>query len=256
MAEEKYVELSADQKRLALKRLNEAYHSMQTLHHWIQEDTLNHDMKESLPQLARGYLQDVCEAIGATGEEPDRFKEMTKSLNKARNKEIEELKLALQNADGLVSVPTHVKNIHDALYAWWNEDGFEYIRDVQVTAGGLVKLEFGFMLHRGARTYSKTPDTDEKNAADKYERLKAQGFIFHEEDSENDLLDCDQNRQLLTKMIQKRLPSALITVFKNHVIFQDGPNKGKFRLRGLETVVYEIEDIDKLVKEQATQAGA
>lgn len=245
--------LNEDQKAVVEREIKSAYSAMATLLEWVKTDSLREDMKETLPKLVDGYMKTVKETIGFTGEESEREKEMTESIGQYYQKQIKELQQALENQSSISSISANVEIAFKKIDKWWDIEGFDFIRDKQITAGGAVKLELSFMMDSLTSRYSKTPVSDKEELKTKVQYMMDKGYQFTPKKRGYglDLIDNDTNRKLLEKMIKDAFPSARIWSFSNHLRHTNNEKDDYFILRGVEVTIIELSDIDNLtVKEK------
>lgn len=248
MEEEKVVTLNEDQKEVVLRRSKDAYFAIKQLNDWVQSDSLSEEMRETLLSLTKSYLTEIQKTVGYTGEEPDHIKEMTKQLNQNLHDRITELEAMVNNQNSLLSVKQQLKSIDDKLNKWWDDEGFNYIKDISFSSGGNIKVNFGFMLENLSLRYSDTPHSDKEALKDKIQDFVDKGFIFAKTDrgNEKNLIDCDKNKELLIQMIRDTFPSAKVISFTNHLFMEKGPDKDKHILRYFEVYIYDYSDIENL----------
>lgn len=248
MQEEKKVVLNADQKEVVQRRCKDLFFAVKQLDEWVQSDSLTEEMRETLPSLATHHLDDIKKTVGCTGEEPDHLKEMTKSLNKAREEHIAELEKMVINQNSLLVVKQQLKAIGEKINKWWDEKGFNYIRDITFSENGNLVINFGFMLDSLSLRYSDTPDSDKKAAKEKVQGFIDKGYIFckSQHSNDKDLIDCDDNRKLINELIKSTFPSAKICKWENHIYMENGPDKDKYHLRSFEVYIYDYQDIVNL----------
>lgn len=249
MDEKKNVVLNADQKAVVEKRSKDVFFAIQQLNKWVQSNSLTEDMREALPNLATNHLLAIKEAVGFTGEEPDHLKEMTRAMNQSLHDRIEELEMMLSNQNSLLTVKQQLNAINEKINKWWDEEGFNYIQDITFTGNGTIKVVFGFMLDSSSSLmFSKTPHSDKESLKAKIQSLVDQGFIFAKKDHGNDkdLIDCDQNRELLIKVVMSAFPSAKVISFRNHLFMDKGVDENNYILRDFEVYIYNYEDIENL----------
>lgn len=210
--EDKKITFNENQKAVVEREIQSAYTSMATLLEWIKTDSLSQDMKETLPKLIDGYMRTVKETIGFTGEESLHEKEMTKAVLKQYYKQIKELEKALENTQSISSISANVEIAFNKIEKWWDVEGFNYIKEKQITTGGTVKLVLGFMLSSSTSRYSKTPISDKEQLITKVQYLMDKGFEFTPKQRGYDLglIDNDNNRKLLETLIKKAFPSCKI----------------------------------------------
>lgn len=246
------VQLNEDQKAVVEREIKSAYSALSTLLDWVKKDELSEDMKETLPSLVNSYLATVKEAIGYTGAESEREKEMKESVGQYYQNQIKELKQALENQHSVAGVTAQVKLACDKIDKWWDIEGFQYIREQSITGNGNAIVKFGFMLDTCASSYSETPVSDKKEKQTKVQYLMEKGFQLTPKKNgfDLDVLDNDNNRKLLLHMIKEAFPSATIVNFENHVRRTNDEQENHFILREMKVIIYDLHDIDALHVEE------
>lgn len=246
------MKFNEDQKAVVEREIKSAYSSLATLLEWVKTDSLREDMKETLLKLVDNYMRTVKETIGFTGEESEREKETTESIGQYYQKQIADLEKALENQQSITSISANVELVFKKLDKWWDIEGFNYIREKQITAGGFVKLELGFMLDSFTSSYSKTPISDKEELRTKVQYLMDKGFRFTPKKRGYglDVIDNDSNRNLLEKLIKESFPSAKIWSFNNHLRRTNKEKDDHFILRGVEITIPEMTDIENLKVEE------
>ncbi|MCA1066077.1 hypothetical protein QTG56_25695 (plasmid) [Rossellomorea sp. AcN35-11] len=241
-----------DQKEVVEREIKQAYSSMATLLEWVKDDSLSEDMKETLPKLVDNYMNTVKETIGFTGKESEREKEMTESIGQYYQKQINDLEKALESQQSISSIAANVELAFKKIDKWWDVEGFNFIKERSITAGGIAKLELGFMIDSFTSRYSKTPSSDKEKLKTKVEYLMEQGFTFTPKRRGYglDLIDNDNNRNLLEVMIKKAFPSARIWSFNNLLRRTNKEDDDHFILRSVEMTVIDLGDIEALEVEE------
>ncbi|MEK3976081.1 hypothetical protein [Psychrobacillus sp. FSL K6-1267] len=248
------MKFTEDQKAVVEREIKQAYSAMATLLEWVKTDSLREDMKEALPSLVDSYMKTVKETIGFTGEESEREKEMTESIGQYYQKQINDLEKALESQQSVSSISAIVKVAFERIEKWWDIEGFNYIREKEITAGGIVKLELGFMLDSFTSYYSTTPVSDKEQLKTKVQYLTDQGFEFTPKKRGYglDLIDNDNNRKLLEKVIKTAFPSARVWSYTNHLRSTNNEQDDRFILRGVEMTIIDLSDIENLQIEEKT----
>ncbi|WP_121616658.1 hypothetical protein [Virgibacillus halodenitrificans] len=248
MLEEKKIVLNADEKEVVERRSKDLFFAVKKLNDWVQSDSLTEEMRETLPTLVNRHLDDIKACVGFTGEEPDHLKQMTKSLNKAREEQIAELEKIVESKNSILTVKQQLKEITDKINNWWDVKGFNYIKDITFLENGIIVVNFGFMLNSLSLRFSDTPNSDKKAAEEKFQRFIDNGYIFAKSESscDRDLIDCKVNRNLLSALIKSSFPSAKITKWENHIYLNKGPDQDSFYLRSFKVYIYNYEDIVNL----------
>ncbi|MEK3975537.1 hypothetical protein [Psychrobacillus sp. FSL K6-1267] len=248
------IKFTEDQKAVVEREIKQAYSAMATLLEWVKTDSLREDMKEALPSLVDSYMKTVKETIGFTGEESEREKEMTESIGQYYQKQINDLEKALESQQSVSSISAIVKVAFEKIEKWWDIEGFNYIREKEITAGGTVKLELGFMLDSFTSNYSTTPVSDKEQLKTKVQYLTDQGFEFTPKKRGYglDLIDNDNNRKLLEKVIKAAFPSARVWSYNNHLRSTNNERDDRFIIRGVEMTIIDLSDIENLQIEEKT----
>lgn len=240
--------LTEDQKAVVERELKSAFDSMAMLLQWIKDGSLREDMKETLPNLIDGFMKTVKETIGFTGEESEREKEMNESIGQYFQKQIKDLEVALESQNSISSISANVEHAFRKIDKWWDIEGFEYIRKKQITGGGIMKFELGFSLDSFTSNYSKTPVTDKESLKTKIQYLMDEGFEFtpKKRGYRLEVIDNDNNRKILIKMIKDAFPSAKIWKFNNHLRLMRDEQESFLIIRGVEVTIPELNDVENL----------
>lgn len=247
--ENKIIKLSKDEKSIVKREINSIFGSLKALYDWIEEDKLVEDMKENLPKLIDYNLNGVKKAIGYTGELTEREKSIEAAIIADQQQEIDSLKSAVKESNQLSSVCANTISIFEKIKKWWEIEGFEYLQDKKINAGGLVEINFGFMLNSMLSNYSETPETDKENLQTKVEYMKDKGFEFMKDSL--DILDNDNNRHLLMDMMEEAFPSSKVVKFENHCRSRLGSRERIFIIRSFQVIIENIKDVENLdIKEK------
>jgi len=243
---------TSDQKAVVEREVKNAYSTMATLLEWVESDSLTGDMRETLPNLIEGYLKTIKDAIGFTGEESERMKELNKSMGQYLEEQIKDLEKALENHDSIGAISANVKQAFKKVNKWWDIEGFEYIRKEKISSGGTMQLELGFSLDSFTSYYSTTPITDKEAVKTKVQYLMEKGFQFapKKRGFGSEILDNDNNRALLIEIIKEAFPSARITRFDNRLRLTNDVKDDCFTIIGVEVIVMNLLDVEKLHVEE------
>lgn len=248
MEEKKGLTFTEDQKEVVARRSKDIHFAINQLNEWVGSNSLTEEMKETLPRLAEQHLDDIKKTIGVSAGELDRLKEMTRSLNKAREERMKELEGMVENQNSILIVKQQLQSIGEKITKWWNKEGFGYVKEITFSPGGHIIVKFGFMLRNLSLRYSDTPNSDRKKMGDKIKNFIDEGYIFAkgEDTSEKDLIDCDANRLLLTRLVKSIFPSAEINSWENLRYMEKGPDSDKHFLRLFTVYINDYEDIEKM----------
>ena len=239
-----------DQKAVVARDIKKAYGAMSSLLEWVDDDSLCEDMRESLPKLIDSYMKNVKDAIGFTGKESERDKEITESIGQHYQKQIKNLEDALENQHSIASIAANVEIAFKKIEKWWDVEGFNYIHEKTVVSGGKIQVNLGFMLNTFTSMYSDTPVSDRKQAKTKLQYLKDQGFMFTPKVRGNgvDLIDNEYNRGLLEGLITDAFPSAKIWSHQNRRLSHKDDDT--FILKYLEFIICDLKDVEQLTIEE------
>ena len=242
------IKFSEDQKAVIEREVNGVYEALAMLLHLVKNDNLNEIIKESMPNLIDSHLNTIKESIGFIGGESERTKEIRQSLNRHKQKQIEDLEKALSNQNSIESITATVKVALDKIKKWWDIEGFQYIRDNSITANGYISLKLGISLDTLSSRYSKTPVSDQENLQTKIQYLMDKSFQFTPKKSGYglDLIDNDKNRTLMKELIKNAFPSAVIFGFQNYFRRTNSEKDDYFVLKEIDVMIYELSDVEKL----------
>lgn len=246
------LKFTEDQKAVVEREIKNAYSAMSTLLGWVKDDSLHEDMKETLPKLVDNYMKTVKETIGFSGEESEREKEITESIGQYYQKQIKDLEKALESQQSISGIAATAELAFKKIDKWWDIEGFHFIKEKSVTGGGVIKLELGFMLSSFASRYSTTPVSDKEQLKTKVQHFKDQGFEFTPKKRGYglDLIDNDNNRNLIEKIIKEAFPSARVWSYHNHLRRTNKEEDDHFVLRSVEMTIVDLGDIENLTIEE------
>lgn len=235
-----------DQKAVALKTLKDMFFAVKQLRDWISEDNLSQEMAGILPQLIEGHFTDISKLLNYESVLTKEKEERHQRIREA-NRRIRELEKQLGDNKPIDGLKEQLQLLASRVSSWWNKYGFYHVSDVVFTEYGLYKARFCFMLDH-LYTFSETPVTDKKNRKQRVQELIEEGWdIYYEEGGRSPkLVDNDNNRSRLVKLIQTRFPSAKIVRTRNWCT----DNEDVFVYRDIEVYIYNLHDIVSLSEGQ------
>ncbi|MNW54193.1 hypothetical protein D3C74_317860 [compost metagenome] len=242
--EEKLISLSEDQKAVLLKSLKDLHFANAQLHEWVSKDGLSEDMSKTLPSLIESYFGEIAKVLNYESylleEKEERYAEIRKA-----NQTIHELEQKLGSNKPVDGLSEQLQHLSKTVRLWWNIEGFNYVSEEKFHPYGGFNAQFSFMLDsRSMRLLSETPVTDERNTKQHVQHLIDMGFEFTDfEDGRSEklkLVDNQNNRTLLTKMLKERFPSIKIHQWDNRNSYSD---PDKFVLWHIDATIYELSDI-------------
>lgn len=246
----KKVILNEDEKAVVEREIKSVFNALSTLMHWVQDDTLTEEMKESIPNIVESSMKKVNEKIGYTGNKSERAKEMEESYISYLQGEVKKLENTLKDSSSMSGLSSNAKLAFDKIKKWWSTEGFYYISEQKITEGGAIVVKFGFMLESFTSFYSDTPETDKKKLQTKKEYLEDQGFQFSKvERADKNIIDNDKNRKLLRKLVKEAFPSAEVFSYENNLHRTTKSNDDEYIIRYFDVTISDLSDIDKLVIE-------
>ncbi|AKG36114.1 hypothetical protein [Paenibacillus durus] len=240
MTHEANVTFTADDKAVVLKSTKDLFFAAKQLHEWISTDDLSQEMAGILPSLIESHFGEIAKQLGyesvLTKEKEERHREIRKANERIR--ELENQMGEARPVDGLKEQITHLTSI---VSDWWREYGFRHVSDAGLTQYGFYKAKFCFMLEYMGSTFSDTPVTDKAQHKSRLEQLQEEGWNigFDKRGNEPHLIDNDNNRTKLIKLIESRFPSAKIVRTRNH--YSD--RRGHYEFRDIEVYIYDLHDI-------------
>lgn len=245
--DETKVILNTDQKAVVERDVKKVYGTLVQLLNWVNEDALTVEMKETLPSIIDSCMKDVKKAIGWTGEESEREKEMKQSIGHYYEQKVKELEQALAAQNSIAGVPANIQLITNRIEKWWKVAGCNYVKDIFIRKTGKIEVHFGFSFSPLMTSYSETPVTDQVKAKTKIEYLEEKGFQFVNRkmgQGDVDVIDNDVNRKLLHELITGAFPSAKIYQIENYMRY---PEANTFIIRSMEVIIHDINDVEQLI---------
>lgn len=239
------VQLTPDNKVVALKTISELSGELGSLHEMIKKNELYPDMANVIPSLLEHNIADLCKALGYDSDNDKKIKERYAELRKANDK-IRELERKLGEQKDIDIFPEVMKILSEKIKTFWKKEGFGHVSDISFTAYGHCRVKFSGMLfpERGLLIHSETPVSDAKAASQWIQDLKDRGFTLRKESpdsrEEQFVLYDDKNVKLLCDMIYKRFPSAKIFNINNYLAHN---KKDIYEFRDIEIMVYDLSDI-------------
>lgn len=239
MDNETVVILIPDEKELLLKSASDLFFAAQELHKRVSGDKLTEDMKDILASLIESHFIGVAKILNYTShltlEHEQRFVEIRNA-----NGRIHELERMLADSKPIDGLKEQLQKLYETVRDWWNNDGFHHVGEFEFGSYGVAKMEFNFMLDRSSM-FSSTPASDRLTKVQYLEKLHAQGYDIRNIQGDGlSVIDCENNRQLLTSLLKQRFPSIKIHKFNNWSV---GKDNDLFALRSIEAYIYDLQDI-------------
>ncbi|TCZ76157.1 hypothetical protein E0485_15070 [Paenibacillus albiflavus] len=239
MTQEKLIVLNDDEKAKFLKSTKDLFFAVKQIHEWVESDSLTEEMAGILPSLIEGHFCDISKQLNYESALTKEKEERHLQIRNA-NQRIRELEKQLGEAKPLDGLPEQLKHLASTVSNWWNKHGFHHVSDEEFTEYGHYKARFCFMLDH-ISMFSETPVTDKISKKDRLKQLAAEGYeiVYNKYGRSPELLDNDNNRSRVIKLIQSRFPSAVVFKTRNHF----DRSEGYFTIRDMEVYIYDLKDI-------------
>lgn len=239
MRNESILELSPDDKEILLKSSNDLFFAAQELHKRMSGGKLTLDMKDTLASLIESHFIEIAKILDYTShltlEHEQRFVDIRNA-----NGRIRELEVMLADSKPIDGLKEQLQRLYETVREWWNKDGFHHVGEFEFGSYGSAKMEFNFMLDHSSM-FSNTPASDRVSKAQYLEKLLAQGYDIRNIKGDGlSVIDCENNRQLLSSLLKQRFPSIKISRFNNWCV---GEEDDIFALRSIEAYIYDLKDI-------------
>lgn len=243
MGENKVV-LNEDQKAVLLKALKDIKFANSQLHEWVKKGELTEEMSKTLPSLIESYFSEAAKVLNyeshLLAEKEKRYEDIRNA-----NQTIRELKEKLGSNKPVDGLKEQLVHLYDVVNEWWDTEGFNHISKEKFYPHGGLRMELCFMLDsRYFRSTSKTPVSDQRSTEEHVQHLRSMGFEFADfEDGRSEklhLIDNQNNRTLLSKMLKERFPSLEIHSFDNK---SSRTNPDIFTIWHVDVSIYDLSDI-------------
>jgi hypothetical protein len=239
MTPEANLALTADQKAVAIKKIADLHHAVETIYSTLKAGhPLDAGLATNCVKVAEFNLSDLCKAIGvetfSSKEREQRYADL-----RAANMKVHELEKQLGATVTPEATQHALKNMADHLNQWWDLEGFGHISEISF-GQYVCTVNFSCSLFGDFRIIdSETPVSDRGRKEDWHDSLRERGFVLANEDRDWSVVDNDANRAILIDLFATRLPSSKVAKFENH-----HRRKAKdFSLRRVEVYIYEITEI-------------
>lgn len=236
--------LTPDQTEVAMKAARSIRSCVSTVAEYLNASApLSSTLAFNTMFVAEHDLADLCKAIGIETDGRARVEHRSQELRQAYAR-IAELEAKLGTEVSTETAQLRINALSDQLKAWWKLEGFGFVSKVDFNGSGCC-VTLSCMLS-GRRIHSSaTPVSDNDKFALWKQSLVDAGYKMANDRHEMAVVDCDQSRKVLSQLISKRMPSALITKFNN-----GGARRNEFMsLHSVELYVDDIQDFETLPTE-------
>lgn len=238
--------LSKDDKAIVLKEVKSIHSKLSYLQDLLVNDNLNENMLELLCGGVELSFADLSKAIGYNGETVEKVEKKYNECKELRMV-IRELEEKLQSEDITDKISSQLSSLTATLKKWWKIEGFNYIHKIDYSSNGIANVSFGFNFDDFSNIYSSKPVSDAQKHNDWLKSLEDKGYIFIKNKNNKiiGLLDCDNNKKLLLKLLLTTFPTAMLGKIEtqlNYTVLD------KFEIQSVELSINNLSEIQKLKK--------
>jgi len=210
------VTLEPSIKKDVSKKISDLYHLLSFLNQNVEDDALDNKVVHTTMGLYESYYRDLAKMLGydtiLEKEHEDRFEKI-----RQKNKEIMELESKLGKEVSPQAVSGAIKFYEDIIRAWYENEGFHYA-SITVNSYGLnVELSDEMDYNQddnrkesrneiSSHVWNKNKNTIEK---------KESGWDIDEDKYHASILDTDNNRSRIQKLILSDFPNTRINGFQS-----------------------------------------
>lgn len=249
MLEDQTVSLNSDQQHHLMGRLQMTALATTTLLKALTQsgDEVSVDLIKSVMSNIEFAVRDISKHTGIQSDTADEIQERYVKLRQA-NERIAALESQLGQRVSGETIKHGLKNLAEKLNAWWDREGFGYIKEMVFNPYGCrLKLSCG-LSGAGLGLLGDTPVTDRENYQRWLEELRAKGFTLVKTARSKDphVLDTPLARELLMGNIASRFPSSRLSGFESAVT-----DEGSVVLRSLSLSIRDLTEIENMALDQA-----
>lgn len=235
--EVKKVSLTEDQAAFSTDHVKKIHFAAKTLDDLIKRGEIDPEYASVLLQNVNGNVGLIAKNLNVSTES-SRISDMTRALNEARNKELEDLRAQLAGSSNTAASIAKISQLFDEVEQWWAGEGLgRWLRNTSVSKSGVVKFELWICLDAASDSFSETPVTDKKDAQQKLLDLQGDGWELHlqgRKGRDSELIDNDANRKKLVDLVTAKYPSAIIAEWNSGRISE---TDNAFSIRGCEILI-------------------
>ena len=209
------IKLNPDQTVVAVKKVRDTQSALVTISEGLaSKDGLDAGLARNVMFVCEHYMKELGELLGVETDSARDIEQRNAMLREA-NMKLRELEQKMGAAQSPEDIQAGIKHLADCLSKWWRYEGFGHVSDFEFGSyGASAKLSchlFGYF----RIIDSPTPLSDKEAKAKWFEHLESTGIVLVKSRGEMAVLDCDQTRATLRKLLAERLPSAVIQGFEN-----------------------------------------
>ncbi|MBC8741710.1 hypothetical protein F6X40_34680 [Paraburkholderia sp. UCT31] len=236
--------LSADDAAVAQEKLGKIMFAISTMSKGIKSGDLRADLTKSVLSLTEYHLADLSKLTGINTQTAAEIEERHANI-RAANDRVRELERKLGEGQSPERVQMAIRNLSEQLRTWWRRAGLGHISELEFTETGICKAKLSCHLTGDFFLMdSPTPVSDKECRALWLATMREQGFVLADgmPRRDNEIIDCDQSREALRRLITGTFPSAAIHKIENHSSRDDS----HFKMTYAHVYIRKLEEIAAL----------
>lgn len=209
------IKLNPDNAQVALKKVRDIQSALAAIGDGVKSDEgLDASLARNVLFVCEHNMADLGKLLGVETDSARDIAQRNAMLREANTK-VHNLEKKLGAAQSPEDVQAGIKHLAECLDKWWRYEGFGHVSEFEFGKyGASAKLSCHLFGHFRLLD-SPTPLSDKEAKAKWYEHLAATGIVLTKNRGEMAVVDCDQTRATLRKLLAERLPSAVIQSFEN-----------------------------------------
>ena len=230
--------LNADDSAVALKAITSAHSALGVMYEHIKEKKpLDAEYANNILYMCESYWSDIGKILKIETDSAFERNQRHKQV-RAAHERVRELEKQIGSSATPESIQQCIAHMNALISAWWRKFGFGFVSDVKFSRGGCY-ADFSCHLNGDFLFIdSPTPISDKEAKENWFASLREAGYILTPGRRDQDLVDCDHNREILVRLFAKYAPSAQIQSFVNQ-----RTHKGEILLRSLQVRLPSYDEI-------------
>jgi hypothetical protein len=209
------IKLNPDNAQVALKKIRDIQCALAAIGDGITSDEgLNASLARNVLFVSEHNMADLGKLLGVETDSARDIAQRNAMLREANTK-VHELEKKMGASQSPEDVQAGIKHLAECASKWWRYEGFGHVSEFEFGQYG-ASMKLSCHLFGSFRLLdSPTPLSDKEAKAKWYEHLAEQGIVLTKNRGEMAVVDCDQTRATLRKLLAERIPSARIQNFEN-----------------------------------------
>jgi hypothetical protein len=209
------LKLNPDNATVALKKVRDIQGALAAIGDGVKSDQgLNVELARNVLFVCEHNMADLGKLLGVETDSARDIAQRNAMLREANTK-VHELEKKMGAAQSPHDVQAGIAHLAGCIEKWWRYEGFGFVSDFEFGKYG-ANVKLSCHLHGHFRLLDSPTPLSDKEAKEKWlEHLAESGFVLAKNRGEVVIVDCDQTRATLQKLIQARIPSAHIQAYEN-----------------------------------------